>query len=218
MDLTLVLQDVAITRGGRRVLEGVSVSVSAGEALVLRGRNGAGKSTLLRAMAGLLPLEAGTIAVAGKDADPEAGPGAHAHVQGHLDALKSSLTVAENLAFWQRFYGPPGRSIDDALDAVALEGLADLPASFLSQGQRRRLALARLLVAARPIWLLDEPTAALDTASEARLLGLVEEHRTAGGLVIIASHAPLALATPRHLDLTPVVDDAGDAANTEAGL
>jgi heme exporter protein A len=180
--------DLGCERGSREVFRDVNFEVSAGEALALTGPNGAGKSSLLRLIAGLLRPTAGRIALEGGTADvtlPE-----QAHYQGHLDALKPSLTVAENLAFWIHYLG--GVSATNLpLEAVGLGGLADLPAAYLSAGQRRRLSLARLIAVPRPIWLLDEPTSALDAAAQERLAGLMRDHMAGGGIIVVATHGPL---------------------------
>jgi heme exporter protein A len=180
-------EGLAAARGGRSVFEGVGFSVGSGEMLALVGPNGAGKSTLLRVIAGLLAPVAGTL---GLDPEPAAGLSASIHYFGHLDGLKGALTVAENLAYGRKLYGGTG-DIDTALDAVGLGHLVDLPAGRLSAGQKRRVALARLLVAERPVWLLDEPATALDAAAEAMLGRLIAAHLGAGGLAIAATHRPL---------------------------
>ena len=158
--------------------------------LAVTGANGAGKSTLLRLVAGLLTPSAGTIAL---DPAPDDGLMAQVHYLGHLDALKPVLSVRENLAFWRRVWR--GGDIGAALEEVGLGHLDHLPAGALSAGQRRRVAIARLLIAPRPIWLLDEPTAALDAAAEATLGRLIARHRSGGGMVIAATHRDLP-ATP----------------------
>jgi heme exporter protein A len=182
--------DLAAARGGRSVFAGLSFALGDGELLAVTGPNGAGKSTLLRLAAGLLRPSAGTIAL---DPPPEEGLPAQVHYLGHLDALKPALTVRENLAFWRRIWR--SGDIGAALDEVGLGHLDHLPAGALSAGQRRRVAIARLLIAPRPIWLLDEPTAALDAAAEATLGRLIARHRQGGGLVIAAIHRDLP-ATP----------------------
>jgi heme exporter protein A len=190
----LVGERLTCERGGREVFRNVSFTLDAGRALALVGPNGAGKSSLLRLTAGLVRPAGGTLALEG--GDPELTVAEQAHYLGHLDALKPALTVAENLDFWIRALGgTPGLSRDAALDQVALGRLAELPAQYLSAGQRRRLALGRLLVVHRPLWLLDEPTTALDVASQARLFELIAAHLANGGLVMAATHQQLAVTT-----------------------
>jgi heme exporter protein A len=195
----LVAVDLALDRGGRRLFEGVGFAVAAGEALVVTGPNGAGKSSLLRVVAGLLAPSAGSIRLEGGDA--ELPTAAQAHYLGHLDAVKPSLSVAEALGFWAVYLGGSRSRLDDALEAVGLLALADLPSAYLSAGQRRRLALARLIAAPRPLWLLDEPTAALDAAAERRLGELIRDHLSGGGMVMAATHMELPIEAPRRLRL-----------------
>jgi len=207
--MQLVGHDLGCIRGGREVLAGVSFSVAAGEALAITGRNGAGKTTLLRLIAGLLELTSGHLTLAGGSL--EATLAEQAHYLGHRDGLKPALSVRENLEFWYAFLGNRDASsvssaprIDTALQRVGLAELAGLPAAYLSAGQRRRLAIARLLAAPRPVWLLDEPTAALDTASQARLAELMQAHRAGGGIIIAATHGPLGIdAAELRLDSQP---------------
>jgi heme exporter protein A len=196
--LTLSAQALTCQRGGRAVFQGLDFSVAAGEALLVTGRNGAGKSSLLRMIAGLLRVAGGTLSLAGGDTErtlPE-----QAHYLGHSDALKSSLTVAENLSFWIAWLGGEGKPAD-ALAAVGLETLAELPATYLSAGQKRRLSIARLIAVERPLWLLDEPTSALDTAAQAMLLDLMRAQLQRGGIVVAATHLPLGLDDARELKL-----------------
>lgn len=155
------------------------------------GPNGAGKSSLLRLVAGLLRPETGRIELQGGDGERTTAE--QAHYLGHLDALKSSLTVLENLVFWTRYLGEGAAPLDEALAAVGLTGLADLPAAYLSAGQRRRLSLARLMSVPRPIWLLDEPTSALDAAGQERLVELMRQHLGTGGMIMAATHGPLGI-------------------------
>lgn len=199
--MRLLGEGLACVRGGREVFDGVGFSVASGELLQLRGPNGAGKSSLLRLIAGLVRPTAGRLALEGGAADVPVAE--QAHYVGHLDALKPALSVAENLGFWADMLGGPdpgattdadGRSAE-ALEAVGIAPLADFPAAVLSAGQRRRLSLARLAAASRPVWLLDEPTTALDTDGQARLFRLIEGHLAGGGLALIATHVDLPLPT-----------------------
>jgi heme exporter protein A len=192
-------RDLACLRGGREVFTGLNFSADSGEALVVTGHNGAGKTTLLRLIAGLLEPAQGEIELSGGAADaslPE-----QAHYLGHRDALKPALTVLENLQFWYAFLGGRDAPAASALDPVGLAGLAGLPAGYLSAGQRRRLSVARLLVAPRPVWLLDEPTAALDSAGQQRLLGLMQAHLAGGGIIVAATHGPLGLTGAKEFRL-----------------
>jgi heme exporter protein A len=197
--MRLSARELDCIRGGRIVFEGIEFTIPAGEALLVTGRNGAGKSSLLRQVAGLVRIAHGTIML--EDADPELSLAEQAHYLGHLDAIKASLTVAENLRFWARCLGAPVGDPIAALTAVGLDALADLPAGYLSAGQRRRLSLARLIAAPRPLWLLDEPTAALDTAAQARLAELMHEHLAGGGLILAAVHGPIGLPAAKELHL-----------------
>jgi heme exporter protein A len=194
-------------RGGRLVFRGLDLEVGPGDALTVVGPNGSGKSSLLRLLAGLMPAAAGRLSWAGRavDEDPDRLRRAVAYA-GHLDAVKKPLTVAENLAGWARLDEPRGAAgrVDRGLAAFGLDGLADLPARYLSAGQKRRLALARLIAAPRPLWLLDEPTVALDREAVAALGRACAAHRAGGGAVIAATHAELGLPDSRRLDMASV--------------
>lgn len=200
----LTAADLTCDRGERRVFSGVRFDISGGDALALVGPNGSGKSSLLRLIAGLLPAAAGTLAWNGVSVaeDPDAHR-AHLHYLGHLDAIKPALTPVETLTFHARLRGRLANrpSVMAALDAFGLGRLADLPGRFLSQGQRRRVALARLLVAPAPLWLLDEPTNGLDAESLERLSDVIDRHRAAGGLLIAATHGGLDLGAHATLEL-----------------
>ncbi len=194
-------KNLACSRGGREVFAGLNFSLSGGEALMVTGRNGTGKSSLLRMIAGLICKSAGRLELAGGDDDATLAE--QAHYLGHQDALKPALSVAENLQFWAVFLGADRHMATPALDAVDLGPLADLPAAYLSAGQRRRLSIARLVVVPRPLWLLDEPTSALDEPSQKRLAELMRGHLAGGGMIVAAAHGPIGLERARELKLGP---------------
>jgi heme exporter protein A len=191
---------IRCVRGGREVFSGLDFEAASGQALAVTGPNGSGKTSLLRLIAGLLTMADGSIGLEGGGAEltlPE-----QAHYLGHRDALKPALSVLENLCFWQKFLGGEvfeakqtniQARIMDSLAAVGIDHAAQLPAAFLSAGQRRRLSIARLLAARRPIWLLDEPTSALDASAQGLFAGLMKDHLARGGLIIAATHAPLGI-------------------------
>jgi heme exporter protein A len=201
-DPLLRADGLACVRGGRLVFEGVSFALAPGEALLLRGPNGAGKSSLLRLLAGFVAPRAGAVWWHGRPAF--ADPAAHRvrlHLIGHGNALKGALSVRENLRFAVALAGAPLPLVEHALAHFELTALADVPAAYLSAGQQRRLALARVLAAARPLWLLDEPDAGLDAASRGHLTGAVSAHRATGGIAVIASHRDLGLEATQVLEL-----------------
>lgn len=197
--MRLAAENLSGERGGEAVFSDVSFRLDAGRALVVTGPNGSGKSTLLRIVAGLLPCMTGTLVFEGGAA--ERTPGQSCHYLGHQNAMKASLTVAENLGFWRDFLGDPEDEVGDALEKVGLDELGGLPFGALSTGQRRRAAIARLLVSHRSIWLLDEPTAGLDRASEARVADLMTHHLARGGMIVAATHLPLGLQDTQELAL-----------------
>jgi heme exporter protein A len=196
--MQLKADELTCSRGGREVFRGLSFSLSAGEAMVVTGRNGAGKSSLLRMIAGLVRIAAGRLTLDNNNADTPIAE--QAHYLGHQDAMKPSLSVRENLQFWTEFLGAR-RAVELALESVDLSRLADLPAAYLSAGQRRRLSIARLVAVPRPIWLLDEPTSSLDAPSQKRLAELMRGHLAGGGMIIAAAHGPIGLERVRELKL-----------------
>ena len=201
--MKLVADGLTLARGSRALFSGLSFTVENGSALVVTGPNGAGKTTLIRAVAGLFKPSAGRISLEG--GQPDRTLADECHYVGHLNAIKASLTVEENVAFWCRYLSASAdRASEPVAGALATFGLAplgDIPAAYLSAGQKRRLGLARLLVAKRPLWLLDEPTTSLDTAAQEIFARAVEAHLASGGLVLAATHVPLGLPSARELRL-----------------
>jgi heme exporter protein A len=183
---------VRCVRGGREVFAGLDFEANAGEALAVVGPNGSGKTSLLRLIAGVLAPAGGAIALEGGDDEltlPE-----QSHYLGHRDAMKPALSVSENLRFWRDFLGGATSSLTESLATVELDHATHLPAAYLSAGQRRRLSIARLLTVQRPVWLLDEPTNALDTAGQKLFATVMSEHLSRGGLIVAATHTPLGVA------------------------
>jgi heme exporter protein A len=197
--MRLQAYDLACLRGGRLVFRDVNFAVGAGEALLVTGPNGAGKSSLLRLAAGLLQPAGGRIELEG--GNPDLTLGEQGLYVGHLDALKPALSVAENLAFWVQFLGGGAVTSEAPLAAVGLAALSHVPAAYLSAGQRRRLALARLVAVKRPIWLLDEPSAALDVTGQQMLSRLMRSHLDGGGILVAATHGPIGLDKAMELPL-----------------
>ncbi|MDX8495672.1 heme ABC exporter ATP-binding protein CcmA [Mesorhizobium sp. VK22B] len=190
--MRLIAENLGGERSGETVFSGIGFALEKGEALIVTGPNGAGKSTLLRVIAGLLPASDGKVRIeGGGEAFPTVASASH--YLGHLNAMKTALSIEENLGFWRAFQGEPGLSVEEALETVGLGGLGHLPFGYLSTGQRRRASIAKLLISRRPIWLLDEPTAGLDKASEERFAGLMRWHLQDGGIVVAATHLPLGL-------------------------
>ncbi|UCI30728.1 heme ABC exporter ATP-binding protein CcmA [Mesorhizobium sp. B4-1-4] len=190
--MRLIAENLGGERGGESVFSGIGFALDQGQALVVTGPNGAGKSTLLRIIAGLLPqAEGGLLLEGGGEAFPSIASACH--YLGHQNAMKTALGVAENLRFWREFHGQGSLEVEAALETVGLGGIGHLPFGYLSTGQRRRAAIAKLLVSHRPLWLLDEPTAGLDKASEGRFAGLIRKHLGGGGIVVAATHLPLSI-------------------------
>ena len=197
----LSAEGLACERGERPIFRGLSFALRPGEALVLRGPNGAGKSSLLRLCAALLRPADGRLLWNGEDvwAEPDAYRAQLAYI-GHLDGVKPLLTAAENVAFWTEIRGGEADA-GEALAAFGIGHLAALPARFLSAGQKKRTALARLLSAPAPLWLLDEPTSSLDDDGAARLAAACAAHRAQGGMIVAATHVELGLADAHTLRL-----------------
>ena len=196
--MRLVAEKLAGERGGEAVFSGIDFTLSNGDCLIVTGENGSGKSTLLRIVAGLLRPASGEVRLeSGGDEFPTVASAVH--YLGHDNAMKPALTVAENLAFWRDFHGAPDMEVAHALERIGLPEVGHLPYGYLSTGQRRRVAVARLLVSARPIWLLDEPTAGLDARSERGFAEIVREHLEDGGIVVAATHVELGIEGAREL-------------------
>lgn len=197
--------DLACLRGERMVFARMDFEMKAGGALLLLGPNGSGKSSLLRMLAGLLRPVAGQLSWNGEaiSEDREAHSG-RLHYVGHHDAVKPLLSVWENLRFWARLHDPGSGDdpVREALERFDMLRLAEVPGKLLSAGQKRRLSLSRLLAAPAPLWLLDEPTVALDRASVKRLEAVIAEHRARGGMAVLSTHAEIGLPGARdmHLD------------------
>ena len=201
----LAVSKLAARRGEDRLFSGVNFALAGGEALVLTGRNGTGKSTLIRVVAGLLPADEGHVKViAGETPIPRAAEAMH--YLGHRNAMKREMTVEENLVFWKGFMGDfeggRGLSPEDAADRLGLAAILHLPFGYLSAGQQRRMAMAKLLVAWRPVWLLDEPTAALDRQSDQLFAGIMKDHLAGGGIIVAATHQELGLEDAKRLEMT----------------
>lgn len=183
--MQLVAKNLACDRGDRRIFEAISFALTSGEGMLVTGPNGAGKSSLLRIVAGFLPAAAGTVAVDGDNVAQ------FSHYLGPQNAMKPALTVSENLNFWQNYLGSPNLSPAASLERVDLAHLLQVPYSDLSTGQKRRIAIARLFLNHRPIWLLDEPTSGLDSQAENVFAGIVTDHMKTGGIVVAATHLPI---------------------------
>ena len=185
----LAAHDISCQRGGRVLFHDLSFALAPSEGLLVTGPNGAGKTSLLRQIAGLLPLAAGWLNLEGAKQDAELPE--LCHYVGHLNGIKTSFTVRENLAFWADYLGENDGSVPSALGAFGLTPLADFPAGLLSAGQKRKLALSRLFAATRPIWLLDEPQVSLDAPSLKLLEAAIKDHLEGGGIAVVASHTAL---------------------------
>jgi heme exporter protein A len=189
----LQIDALALRRGERLLFERFDLTVRAGEAVALTGRNGAGKTSLLRAVGGLIRPEAGTVAFLGKDRvlEAETARAEGLHLMGHLDGLKSGRTAREELNFQANWTGGDPTGVAEAIETMDLKRLLDIEVRRLSAGQRRRLALARLVASPRALWLLDEPLAPLDAEQRARFGALMARHLAGGGLILAAVHDPL---------------------------
>ncbi|WP_428151553.1 heme ABC exporter ATP-binding protein CcmA [Brevundimonas sp.] len=200
---TLSITDLSLSRGERTLFRGLSFAAAAGEAVALTGANGAGKTSLLRAVAGFIRPEAGEIAFRDADGETIEADLARAHelhLLGHLDGLKGARTARDELMFQSRWLGHSHHGIEDAIETLGLKPLLDLEVRKLSAGQRRRLALARLIGSPRALWLLDEPLSPLDAKWREAVGAMMARHLAGGGLILAAVHDPLPVPT-RALDL-----------------
>ena len=198
--LRFVVKNLSQGYGDLLLFSNLSFTVGSGAAMVVTGDNGTGKSTLLRTLAGLSPPMAGTVRLEGGAVDATIAE--QCHLVGPLNAIKLELTIRENLSAWADVLGPgEGASVDEALEQFGLDRFADMRAEVLSTGWRRRLALARVLVAERPLWLLDEPTAALDVAASRMVADMIRDHLAVGGLAVIATHLDLGIDGVQTMEL-----------------
>ena len=197
--MRLVADRLSASRGGRTLFADLSFVIAERGALLVTGPNGAGKTTLIRTIAGFLQPDAGAIRLDGASLDHALGE--QCHYLGHANAIKAAMTVGENASFWSRFLGGARSRLEVALESFGLAALRDIPAGYLSAGQKRRLGLTRLLLAERPLWLLDEPTTSLDSAGQDVLAEVVNRHLAAGGLVMAATHMPLGFTGAQELRL-----------------
>lgn len=192
--LALRAEGLACGRGGMALCQDLNFFVGPGQCLLLRGPNGTGKTTLLLTLAGIVSPLQGSFGLDGQYDDSPC-----LHYCGHRNAVKPRLSVLENLQFWRTLYAPTGMPAEAALVETGLGELQDLDAGYLSAGQTRRLALARLLVSLRPLWLLDEPTASLDAQGHDLVTSLIDRHLDMGGLAIAATHDPIILPDPNRM-------------------
>lgn len=215
--MKLVAENLYVNRGIKRVVEDLFFEIEQGEALIVTGENGAGKSTLLRAIAGLLPIDGGSVTLIG--GNEELLLREQCHYLGHQNGLKTALSVKENLEFWQSFSGEPDFAIQEALEIVDLAHTLDLPFGYLSTGMKRRIAIAKLLITRKQIWVVDEPTAGLDGGSSKMFMDICSAFCEDGGILIAATHLPLELKKSKslHLEILDgfVEDDFGNDFDAE---
>ena len=202
-NISLEAHDLACVRGGRCVYQGLGFTLNSGDLLVLRGGNGSGKSTLLRQIAGFLPVYEGQINC--HHAQEQIMLDAHLHYVGHQSGVKTYLSVAENLSYWSKLF-EGSDALEETLSFWGLDALRDTPARLLSEGQKRRVGLARLMLAPRPVWLLDEPNVGLDVENLARLEAVISTHISAGGMVMMASHVDVGINKAREFNLSTLPD------------
>ncbi|GLQ07815.1 heme ABC exporter ATP-binding protein CcmA [Sneathiella chinensis] len=200
LTMSLTATDLTCIRGDRLVFDKAALSLSAGQALWVKGKNGAGKTSLLRVVAGLLKPARGSVCWNGIDIreDPDAYQG-HCHYIGHQDALKPVLTARENLTFWSTYAGVS--RVAEALEIFELSRIADMPAGILSAGQKKRTNLARLVASPAPLWILDEPISSLDTHYIRLFADCLAAHLKDGGMALFATHQDLQVDGVGYLDL-----------------
>tara|TARA_R110002126_G_scaffold124350_5_gene266196 strand:- start:3598 stop:4284 length:687 start_codon:yes stop_codon:yes gene_type:complete len=224
--MQVIADNLSVKRGEELIFEGVCFQLTGGESLTITGPNGVGKSTLLRALSGLMPFSSGQFTIdagldnslvnsLGDSSNDEKAFYEYCHYIGHQNAMKAELSVLENLNFWQGQMGGGDQCLspEAAAEALGLSHTFDLPFGFLSQGQRRRIALAKLFISRRAVWLLDEPTAALDNASGKVFMELTKDYIKSGGIVIAATHVPLGFTGAKTLEMVPLDPDAGSNAD-----
>jgi len=200
--MKLIVENLSLERGGQTIVSNISFEVHAGEALIVTGENGAGKSTTLRGVAGLLPISAGSITLLDETGKVFENPvKEYCHYLGHENSMKSALSVKENLEFWRNFCTEPDLTVEEALEEVGLVHTLDLPFHYLSSGQKRRVAIARLLITDRPIWILDEPTSGFDAHSVKMFSNLCQTFCEGGGILIAATHLDLDLGSAKTLEI-----------------
>lgn len=202
LPMKLNIENLTIVRGGQEIVSGIGFELHAGEALIVTGENGSGKSTTLKGICGLLPIAEGKIDLFDETGKPFENPvKEYCHYLGHKTGMKPALTVRENLEFWQKFMGDELLSIDEALEEVELSHTIDLPFNYLSAGQKQRVAIAKLLVSDRPIWVLDEPTSGLDAQSVTIFNAIARHFCDEGGILIAATHLPLGFDSAKSLQI-----------------
>lgn len=200
--MQLEVDNLTLHRGGMEIVSSISFALNAGEAMIVTGANGSGKSTTLRGIAGLLPIHSGSVSLYDETGKKFEEPVREfCHYLGHQNGLKPGMSVSENLLFWQSFMGAHQLSVEEALEEVDLLHTIDLPYGYLSAGQKRRVAIARLLVSDRPVWILDEPTAGLDAQSVKVFANIVQTFCEQDGILITATHMPLGLANAKELKI-----------------